>query len=179
MNITKTKLPGVLVLEPRVFGDERGYFLESYNRKKYAQLDGLDVEFVQDNHSHSRQNVLRGLHMQMRHPQGKLVRVVTGHVWDVAVDVDSASPTFRQWVGIDLTEENHLQLYIPPGYAHGFCVLSESADFEYKCTDFYHPDDEIGLLWNDAELGIDWPVRNPLLSSRDMANPTLREMLSR
>lgn len=179
MKVTPTKLAGVLILEPRVFADERGYFLESYNRKKYAQIPGLDVEFVQDNHSRSRKNVLRGLHMQRHHPQGKLVRVVNGHVWDVAVDVDPTSPTFRQWVGIDLTADNHLQLYIPPGYAHGFCVLSEIADFEYKCTDFYFPDDEVGLLWNDPELGIQWPLRNPILSNRDVANPTLREVLSR
>jgi dTDP-4-dehydrorhamnose 3,5-epimerase len=179
MKVTPTKLAGVLILEPRVFADERGYFMESYNRKQYAQIPGLDVEFVQDNHSRSRKNVLRGLHMQRHHPQGKLVRVVNGHVWDVAVDVDPASPTFRQWVGIDLTADNHLQLYIPPGYAHGFCVLSEIADFEYKCTDFYFPDDEVGLLWNDPELGIQWPLRNPILSNRDVANPTLREVLSR
>jgi dTDP-4-dehydrorhamnose 3,5-epimerase len=177
MNVTTTKLPGVLILEPRVFGDERGFFLESYNRRRYSEIPGLDVEFVQDNHSRSRRNVLRGLHFQKRYPQGKLVRVVTGHVWDVAVDVDPGSPTFRQWVGVDLTQENHLQFYIPPGYAHGFCVLSEVADFEYKCTEFYSPTDEVGLLWSDHELDIRWPVRDPLISQRDAGNALLRDYL--
>lgn len=177
MKVTQTKLSGVLILEPQVFRDERGFFVESYNRKRYAEIPGLDVEFVQDNHSHSKKNVLRGLHLQRMHPQGKLVRVVTGHVWDVAVDVDPNSPTFRQWVGVHLTDANNLQFYIPPGYAHGFCVLSDAADFEYKCTDFYHPGDEVGLLWNDQELAIEWPVLEPVLSSRDAANATLRRFL--
>ena len=177
MQVTQTKLAGVLILEPRVFGDERGHFLETYNRKKYSQIPGLDLEFVQDNHSRSRKNVLRGLHLQRRNPQGKLVRVATGHVWDVAVDVDPRSPTFREWVGIDLTDENNLQFYIPPGYAHGFCVLSDLADFEYKCTTFYDPDDEAGLLWNDPDLDIRWPVTQPVLSRRDAANASLRTFL--
>lgn len=178
MKVTRTKLDGVLILEPQVFRDERGFFLESYNRKRYGDIPGLDLEFVQDNHSHSKKNVLRGLHLQRRHPQGKLVRVVTGRVWDVAVDVNPDSATFRQWVGVELTESNHLQFYIPPGFAHGFCVLSDSADFEYKCTEFYHPDDELGLLWNDPELGIRWPVSNPVLSARDAANRPLRSALA-
>lgn len=177
MNVTPTKLPGVVILEPRVFRDERGFFLESYSRKRYAEVPGLDVEFVQDNHSRSGKNVLRGLHFQRKHPQGKLVRVVTGHVWDVAVDVNPDSPTFRQWVGVHLSDENLLQLYIPPGYAHGFCVLSDVADFEYKCTEFYRPEDEVGLLWNDPDLAIDWPLESPLISGRDAANPTLRQSL--
>ena len=177
MKVTKTKLAGVLILEPQVYRDERGYFLESYNEKRYAAIPGLDVPFVQDNHSRSRKHVLRGLHLQRQHPQGKLVRVVTGHVWDVAVDVDPGSPTFRQWVGVDLTDENNLQFYIPPGYAHGFCVLSDVADFEYKCTEFYHPADEVGLLWNDPDLNIDWPIAQPVLSGRDAANSSLRTFL--
>ena len=123
-------------------------------------------------------DVLRGLHLQRRNPQGKLVRVVTGHVWDVAVDVNPRSPTFRQWVAVELTEANHLQFYIPPGYAHGFCVLSDRADFEYKCTEFYHPEDEVGLIWNDPELAIDWPLENPIVSARDAANGSLRSLLS-
>jgi dTDP-4-dehydrorhamnose 3,5-epimerase len=176
MKIIETKLAGVLILEPQVFGDDRGFFLESYNRRRYSQM-GLDVEFVQDNHSRSKKNVLRGLHLQKHNPQGKLVRVATGHVWDVAVDVDPTSPTFRQWEGVDLTEDNHRQLYIPPGYAHGFCVLSATADFEYKCTQFYTPDDEVGLRWDDPELGIRWPVSAPVLSTRDAANSSLREFL--
>lgn len=179
MKIIETRLPGVLILEPDVFGDDRGFFLESYNRKRYSQIPGLDVEFVQDNHSRSTQNVLRGLHLQKRQPQGKLVRAVTGHVWDVAVDVDPESPTFRQWEGVDLTEANHRQFYIPPGYAHGFCVLSPSADFEYKCTEFYAPDDEVGLRWDDPELSVRWPISAPVLSKRDSANASLREFLLR
>jgi dTDP-4-dehydrorhamnose 3,5-epimerase len=178
VNVTTTKLAGVLILEPRVFRDERGFFLETYHRKRYAHAAGLDVEFVQDNSSHSRQNVLRGLHFQRRHPQGKLIRVVTGHVWDVAVDVNPESATFRQWVGVDLSEKNHLQLYIPPGYAHGFCVLSEVADLDYKCTQFYDPQDEVGLSWCDPDLDIRWPVKEPLLSSRDAANRPLRDVLT-
>jgi dTDP-4-dehydrorhamnose 3,5-epimerase len=179
VKVFETRLPGVLILEPDVFGDDRGFFLESYNRKRYSQIPGLDVEFVQDNHSRSTRNVLRGLHLQKRHPQGKLVRVVTGHVWDVAVDVDPESPTFRQWEGVDLTEANHRQFYIPPGYAHGFCVLSTSADFEYKCTQFYSPADEVGLRWDDPEFGIRWPISTPVLSNRDAANASLREFLLR
>lgn len=178
MRVTETKLAGVLVLEPQVYRDDRGYFLESYNQKRYAALPGLNVQFVQDNHSRSRKHVLRGLHLQRRHPQGKLVRVVTGHVWDVAVDVDPLSPTFKEWVGIDLTEDNNLQFYVPPGYAHGFCVLSDVADFEYKCTEFYHPEDEVGLIWNDTELDIQWPLKNPIVSARDAANGSLRSLLA-
>jgi dTDP-4-dehydrorhamnose 3,5-epimerase len=177
MKITETDLAGVLIIEADVFEDERGFFIESYSRRRYATLPGLDVEFVQDNHSRSRKNVLRGLHMQRRNPQGKLVRVMTGHVWDVVVDVDPQSRTFRRWVGIDLTEDNRFQLYVPPGYAHGFCVLSDFADFEYKCTQYYSAGDEVGLLWNDPELDIRWPVSEPHLSKRDAANPRLRVFL--
>ena len=177
MKVLPTALEGVLIIEPDVFSDERGFFLETYQRHRYSQIPGLDVEFVQDNHSYSKKRVLRGLHMQRRHPQGKLVRAVTGHVWDVAVDVDPASPTFRRWVGVDLTGFNHLQLYIPPGYAHGFCVVSDTANVEYKCTQIYQPEDELGVAWNDPELDIRWPVDEPVLSARDMSNPSLREIL--
>jgi len=179
VKVTETKLAGVLILEPQVYRDERGYFLETYNQKRYASVPGLDVQFVQDNHSRSKKNVLRGLHFQKRRPQGKLIRVVTGHVWDVAVDIDRDSPTFRHWVGAHLKDDNQLQFYIPPGYAHGFCVLSESADLEYKCTEFYDPGDEVGVSWNDPELNIQWPVRTPVLSSRDAANPSLRSVVAR
>lgn len=177
MKVIETSLAGVLIIEADVFTDERGFFIETYSRRRYAELAGLDVEFVQDNLSHSLRDVLRGLHLQRRKPQGKLLRVVTGHIWDVAVDVDPRSPTFRQWVGADLTADNTRQLYIPPGYAHGFCVLSDEADVEYKCTEFYDPKDEAGIAWDDAELAIDWPVRAPRVSDRDRRNPRLAEFL--
>lgn len=177
MKAEETALPGVLILHPDVHHDDRGFFLERYHRGRYAALPGLDVEFVQDNHSHSKRGVLRGLHLQERHPQGKLVSVLSGRVWDVAADVDPQSPSFRRWVGVELSAANHRQLYIPPGYAHGFCVLSEGADLVYKCTDFHRPEDEQGLLWNDPQLAIDWPLKAPALSPRDAANPSLRDYL--
>ena len=177
MQCLETKLPGVLILEPDVYRDSRGFFVERYHREKYASLPGLDTAFVQDNHSPSRRGVLRGLHLQREHPQGKLVGVVGGCVWDVAVDIDPASPTFRQWVGIELSLDNQRQLYIPPGYAHGFCALSERADGLYKCTEVRYADDEYVLLWNDPDLAIAWPVEDPVLSDKDAANPTLREFL--
>ena len=177
MKAEETALPGVLILHPDVHHDDRGFFLELYHRGRYAALPGLDVEFVQDNHSHSKRGVLRGLHLQERHPQGKLVSVLSGRVWDVAADVDPQSPSFRRWVGVELSAANHRQLYIPPGYAHGFCVLSEGADLVYKCTDFHRPEDERGLLWNDPQLAIDWPLKAPALSPRDAANPSLRDYL--
>jgi dTDP-4-dehydrorhamnose 3,5-epimerase len=177
MKVTETRLPGVLILDPDVYHDERGFFLETYNRERFAAIPTLDVAFVQDNHSRSKRNVLRGLHLQRQFPQGKLVRVVTGHVWDVAVDIDARSSTFKQWVGVDLTEDNHRQLYIPPGYAHGFCVLSDVADLEYKCTEVYHASDEVGLLWCDPDLAIDWPIKDPKLSKRDAANRSLSDFL--
>jgi dTDP-4-dehydrorhamnose 3,5-epimerase len=179
VKFAETELQGVLIIDPDVFGDDRGFFMETYNRRRYAQLPGLDVEFVQDNRSRSRKNVLRGLHFQRRYPQGKLISVSSGHVWDVAVDIDPASPTFRRWVGVDLTEANRRQFYVPPGYAHGFCVVSEQADLVYKCTEFYQPDDEQGVAWNDADLNIRWPIREPILSNRDASNPTLRQYLGR
>ncbi len=177
MKVLETKLAGVRIVEPTVFRDERGSFRESYHKQRYADVVGSDIEFVQDNHSKSRKGVLRGLHLQQKHPQGKLVRVITGHVWDVAVDVDPQSSTFREWVGVDLTQDNERQMYVPPGYAHGFCVLSDFADFLYKCTTFYDPRDEVGILWNDPELAIDWPVQMPELSVRDAGNMTLNDFL--
>jgi dTDP-4-dehydrorhamnose 3,5-epimerase len=177
VKVLPTALEGVLIIEPDVFADERGFFLESYHRKRYSEL-GIDVEFVQHNHSHSARNVLRGLHLQRTRPQGKLVRATWGEIWDVAVDVNPASPTFRRWVGIELSAANHRQLYIPPGYAHGFCVLSDGADVEYKCTRYYERDDDAGIAWNDADLAIDWPVAVPRLSERDRKNPMLDAFLS-
>lgn len=168
MQITATELAGVFLIEPRVFEDERGYFLETYHRQRFAEA-GIDVEFVQDNFSHSRRGVLRGLHYQLEHPQGKLVRVVRGEIFDVAVDLRRNSPTFGRWTGAVLNETNHRQLYIAPGFAHGFCVLSDAADVVYKCTDFYAPRHERTLLWNDPALGIEWPVVQPLISVKDRA----------
>ncbi len=177
MKVIETELPGVLIVEPRVFGDERGFFLETFHERRYARhgIPGKGLRFVQDNHSRSRGGVLRGLHFQVRHPQGKLVGVATGRVFDVVADVCPDSPTFKKWVGIELSEENHRQLWIPPGYAHGFCVLSPVADFVYKCTEFYHPDDEGGILWNDPELGIRWPIKRPFVALKDLEWPRLAQ----
>jgi len=167
MQIIKTAIPEVLLIKPKVFGDTRGFFLETYNKERYMDAGFPDVDFVQDNHSRSSKGVLRGLHFQLNYPQGKLVQVATGSVFDVAVDIRVGSPTFGQWYGCVLSEENHHQLWIPPKFAHGFCVLSDTADFIYKCTDYYRPEDEGGLLWNDPEVGIDWPLAEPLLSEKD------------
>ncbi len=178
MKIVPMRIPGVLLIEPDVFGDSRGFFMESWHKEKYA-ASGLDVDFVQDNHSRSGRGVLRGLHYQLEKPQGKLVRVVTGSVFDVAVDIRKGSPTFCQWVGMDLSEENQRQLYVPPGFAHGFCVLSETADFLYKCTEYYAPQDEYGISWEDPDIGIDWPNQDFLISDKDAGNRLLREMRDR
>ena len=175
MKIIPTPLPGVLLIEPRVFGDPRGFFLESYHAQRYRDA-GLPETFVQDNHSRSAHGVLRGLHFQRRHPQGKLVRVVRGEVYDVAVDLRPGSASFGEWFGATLSEENHLQMYVPPGFAHGFCVTSDSADFLYKCTDYYHPDDEGGVLWNDPSLDVRWPLEQTLLSAKDAALPRLQDL---
>ncbi len=182
MKATATALPGVLVLEPKVFGDARGFFFESFNEQAFAAAAGTAPTFVQDNHSRSARGVLRGLHLQTEpHRQGKLVRVASGRVFDVAVDVRPASPTFRRWVGIELSAENHRQLWIPPGLAHGFLVLSDCADFLYKTTDYYAPDCEVTIRWDDPELAIAWPdVGLPYsLSARDGAAPGLGEALAR
>lgn len=176
MKVLETVLPGVLIIEPKVFADARGFFLESYQAERYRQL-GITHTFVQDNHSRSARGVLRGLHFQRSRPQGKLVSVSRGSVYDVAVDINPASPTCGQFVAVELNDENHRQLWIPPGYAHGFCVLSDIADFQYKCTDYYIPEDEGGLLWNDPQVNIPWPIEQPLLSAKDQRNPTLAQLL--
>lgn len=176
MKLTKTKLPGVLLIEPKIFGDARGYFLETWNRDRYLAAGFPDVEFVQDNLSHSRRGILRGLHFQKQHPQGKLVQVIRGAVFDVVVGVRKDSPSFGQWYGVELTGENHRQLWIPPGFAHGFSVLSDEVDFNYKCTDFYRPADEGGIIWDDPSIGIEWPIANPVLSDKDMHYPRLDEL---
>jgi dTDP-4-dehydrorhamnose 3,5-epimerase len=166
--MTQTDLPEVMILEPTVFGDDRGFFIESFNQKDFHQATGLDVNFVQDNHSKSAMDVLRGLHYQIQHPQGKLVRVVQGEVFDVAVDLRKSSSTFGKWVGVNLSAQNHRQLWVPPGFAHGFVVLSQSAEFLYKTTDYWFPEHERSLLWNDVFVGIVWPIeREPLLSAKD------------
>ena len=175
MQIIETELPGVILIEPKIFGDSRGFFLETYHDSRYQQV-GIPGPFVQDNHSRSSRGVLRGLHFQLKHPQGKLVSVARGEVFDVAVDVRHGSPTFGQWFGTVLSEDNHHQLYIPPGYAHGFCVLSETADFLYKCTDYYLPEDEGGVIWNDPDIAIQWPMSSPTLSDKDSKNPGLAEL---
>jgi dTDP-4-dehydrorhamnose 3,5-epimerase len=167
MNVITTELRGLLIVEPRVFGDSRGFFFEGYHKQRYLAA-GIEAEFVQDNYSRSCRGTLRGLHYQITKPQGKLVQVTRGEVFDVAVDLRRSSPTFGRAVGVILNEENHRQIYIPPGFAHGFCVISETADFAYKCTEFYDPADERTLLWNDSVLGIDWPdVGMRILSAKD------------
>lgn len=170
MKVFPTRIPEVLTLEPKVFGDERGFFLERYNKRTFEAATGLDVEFVQDNHSRSMCNVLRGLHYQIKQPQGKLVWVVSGEIFDVAVDLRRRSPTFGQWAGFTLSAQGRQMAWIPPGFAHGFLVVSESAEVLYKASDFYAPEHERTLLWNDAGLGIDWPIpsgQNPLLAPKD------------
>ena len=166
MNIETTPLAGLLLITPDVFGDERGFFQETWNLRRYTEA-GLDRHFVQDNLSLSRKGILRGLHFQNPGPQGKLVYVLQGEVFDVAVDVRADSPTFGQWYGVTLSAENHRQLFVPEGFAHGFCVTSETALFAYKCTDFYNPKAEFSLLWNDPDIGIEWPITNPELSEKD------------
>ena len=178
MKVTPTEIADVLVLEPRVFGDERGFFMESWNRRVLREAAGIEPEFVQDNHSRSARGVLRGLHYQVRQPQGKLVRVVRGSVFDVAVDLRRSSPTFGRWAGVELSEENKRQLWIPAGFAHGFLVLSDSADFLYKSTDYYAPEHERCVAWDDPEIGIRWPLSRiempaPLLSEKDRAGARL------
>jgi dTDP-4-dehydrorhamnose 3,5-epimerase len=171
MKVTPTAIPDVLVLEPKVFGDERGFFMESFNAREFAEASGQEVQFVQDNHSRSRKGVLRGLHYQMKQPQGKLVRVVNGAVFDVAVDMRRSSETFGAWVGVELSEANQKQLWVPPGFAHGFLVLSASADFLYKTTNYYAPEWERCLAWDDPQVGVQWPAMQtvPSLNPRDAA----------
>jgi dTDP-4-dehydrorhamnose 3,5-epimerase len=175
MKVTTTGIPGVLLITPKVFGDSRGFFLETFHASRYAEA-GIPEPFVQDNHSHSAKGVLRGLHFQKQYPQGKLVSVTHGVVFDVAVDIRKDSPSYGQWVGITLSAEEHQQFYIPPGFAHGFCVLSEFADFHYKCTDYYHPEDEGCIRWDDPDIGIEWPLSNPTLSNKDVNAPCLKDL---
>lgn len=170
--VSKLAISGVLLIEPKVFLDSRGRFSEIYHQQRYEKA-GIPGSFIQDNHSHSLQGVLRGLHYQLKHPQAKLVTVIRGSIFDVAVDIRRNSPTFGKWVSQILSDENHLQLYIPTGFAHGFCVMSREADVLYKCTDLYYPDDDCGVLWNDAGIGIKWPIEHPVLSAKDAVLPGL------
>jgi dTDP-4-dehydrorhamnose 3,5-epimerase len=178
VRIVETALPGVLVIEPDVHADGRGFFIETYHAEKYGAY-GIHGPFVQDNHSRSAGRTVRGLHLQLRRPQGKLVRVIEGEVYDVAVDVRRGSPSFGRWMAVTLSAGNFLQCYIPPGFAHGFCVTSSVAQVEYKCTDLYDPDSELGIAWNDPALAIPWPVADPVLSPRDLRNPTLADVTDR
>lgn len=176
MKITETGLPGVVIIEPKIFRDDRGFFVETYQADRYRQEAGIDLPFVQDNHSRSNKGVLRGMHAQKNFPQGKLVRVSRGEVFDVAVDINPASPTFGRWEGTVLSDTNAKQMWIPPGYAHGFLVLSDVADFEYKCTDFYHAEDETGLIWNDPDVAIEWPLEQPIVAAKDQRLPRLTQI---
>ncbi len=176
MKLIKTEITDVLILEPTVFGDDRGFFMESFNRLTWVEKTGVDLDFVQDNHSRSGRGVLRGLHYQIKQPQGKLVRVTAGEVFDVAVDIRRSSPTFGNWVGAHLSEANKKMFWVPPGFAHGFLVLSERADFLYKATDFYAPEHERAIRWNDPDIGIVWPhIADPILSAKDAAAVFLKE----
>ena len=171
----ETALPGVVIVEPDIFRDERGFFMETYHQRRYAE-GGMDCLFVQDNHSHSHRGTLRGLHYQLKNGQAKLIYVSGGEIFDVAVDIRRGSPTFGKWVGTHLNDKNGRQIYIPRGFAHGFYTLSETADVIYKCTDFYAPGDEYGILWSDPDIGIEWPEKNPLISKKDSRNPRLSEV---
>ena len=173
MKVINTKLKDCVIIEPEVFGDDRGFFLEIFQAERYSHLAGINLPFVQDNYSRSSRGVLRGLHFQKTKPQGKLVRVVRGEVYDVALDIRSSSPTYGQWEAVILSEENKIQFWVPPGFAHGFLVLSVTADFEYKCTDYYDPSDEGSLFWNDPDLNIPWPIDDPNLSEKDANAPVL------
>jgi dTDP-4-dehydrorhamnose 3,5-epimerase len=166
MKIITTSIEGILIIEPKIFKDNRGFFMETYNQKRYNAY-GINTTFVQDNLSYSLKNTLRGLHFQIKHPQSKLVQVISGEIFDVAVDLRSGSATFGKWTGIHLSDENRRQMFIPKGFAHGFCVLSEFALFYYKCSDFYAPEDEGGIIWSDPDIGIEWPVENPIISEKD------------
>ena len=177
MKITKTKLKDCLIIEPKIFGDSRGFFFETFQVERYSELANINFTFVQDNYSRSSKGVLRGLHFQKKKPQGKLVRVVRGEVYDVAVDIRKESPTYGHWEAVVLSEENKLQFWVPPGFAHGFVVLSDVADFEYKCSDYYDPADEGSILWEDPDLNIPWPVKDPKLSEKDLNAPKLANLI--
>ena len=175
MEVISLEIPDVKLIKPRVFPDDRGFFMQTYHEKQYREA-GIDVRFVQDNRSRSTQGVLRGLHYQLKNPQDKLVSVIRGEVFDVSVDIRRGSPTFGKWVGAVLSEENHHQLFVPKGFAHGFCVLSDEVDFVYKCSDFYTPGDEYGIHWNDPDIGIDWPLENVILAAKDQDAPLLKDV---
>jgi dTDP-4-dehydrorhamnose 3,5-epimerase len=175
VQVDQTPIPGLLIIQPKVFGDQRGFFLETFQQARYQEA-GIPDLFVQDNQSRSQRGALRGLHFQRRHAQGKLVYVTRGSIWDVAVDIRRGSPAFGQWYGVELNDQDHRQLYLPPGLAHGFCVLSDEADFFYKCTDYYRPEYEMAIAWDDPDLGIEWPLDEPLLSSKDQQAPRLRDI---
>lgn len=175
MNVLITKLSGVVIIEPKVFGDSRGFFKEIYHQPRYKEF-GIEAEFVQDNYSRSSRGVLRGMHFQKTKPQGKLIQCLRGEILDVVVDINKKSPTYGEYFSIELSDGNHRQLYIPPGYAHGFCVVSEIADISYKCTDVYDPSDEGGIAWDDPDVGIQWPLNNPLLSAKDLEHPQLKDL---
>ena len=175
MKILPANIPGLLIVEPDVYGDNRGFFTETWHRNRYAEL-GIDRIFVQDNLSRSMKGILRGMHFQIMHPQAKLVQAISGELFDVAVDLRPGSATFGKWEGVVLSDKNMRQLYIPEGFAHGFCVLSDTALFSYKCTDFYAPGDEGGLLWSDPDIGIEWPVNEPILSDKDRVHPRLKDL---
>ncbi|GKW41459.1 MULTISPECIES: dTDP-4-dehydrorhamnose 3,5-epimerase [Pectobacterium] len=176
MQVIDTAVHGAKIIQPKVFGDARGFFLETFEKKRYQKMLDIDVDFVQDNHSRSSKGVLRGLHFQKTSPQGKLVRVVRGEVFDVVVDIRQDSPSYGEWCGVTLSEENKTQFWLPPGLAHGFVVLSDIADFEYKCTDYYDPSDEGCLLWNDPEVSIKWPITDPLLSEKDKLGKLFKDL---
>lgn len=178
MNVITTPLQDCVIIEPRVFGDERGFFLETFQAERYSQHAGISATFVQDNHSRSAKGVLRGLHFQKNKPQGKLVRVVSGEVFDVAVDLRKNSPSFGKWFGVTLSDKNFRQFWVPPGFAHGFQVISDYADFEYKCTEYYYPEDEGCIRWNDPLLAINWPLSNPTLSPKDSSAAFFSEIFS-
>lgn len=176
MNLITTSIPGVLIIEPKVFRDSRGFFMETYHQKRYRESE-INRDFVQDNLSFSVKGTLRGLHFQVKRPQAKLVQVIAGEIFDAAVDIRPGSRTFGKWIGVYLSDQNNRQVFIPEGFAHGFCVLSETAHFLYKCSEFYVPEDEGGILWSDPEIGIDWPVTDPIISEKDKKHPRLSELL--
>jgi dTDP-4-dehydrorhamnose 3,5-epimerase len=178
MNFIKCELAGVVIVEPDVFRDDRGFFLETYHAEKYW-TNGINVGFVQDNHSRSCKNTIRGLHAQRTRPQGKLVRALSGTIFDVVVDIRRGSVTYLKWLSVELSADNFRQIYIPPGFAHGICVLSDFAEIEYKCTDFYNPADELRILWRDPQIGIAWPIREPILSSKDQAAASLSDQVDK
>ena len=176
MKVTESGIKGVYTIEPDVYIDDRGFFMETFHRERYRKLLGINLDFVQDNISRSSKNVLRGMHFQRNYPQGKIVKASRGEILDVVVDLRKDSPTYGTWESFRLSEKNKLQVWIPPGFAHGFLVMSDSADFEYKCTEYYHPEDELCLMWNDPEVAIDWPINDPILSEKDKKGLSLKDL---